>query len=176
MTEPTQPLTDDPLAGMRRRLDAYTGPDHYRFTIDGIEYDGHWAHDARRALAEVDRLRHENEHHRRYRYTAEQNAYYASQEARELREEMDALLPLASPHRTTKADRKRNWLHGSWESFAARAKPARAAANRWAREADRLEEWAAKRKAEADAGEWPPCQGCDEHPAINQEGNGNAKN
>jgi len=59
-TEPTQPLTEDTLAGMRRRIDAYTGPDHYRFTIDGIEYDGHWAHDARRLLAEVDRLRAEN--------------------------------------------------------------------------------------------------------------------
>jgi hypothetical protein len=59
-TEPTQPLTEDPLTGMRRRLDAYSGPDHYRYTVDGIEYDGHWAHDARRALAEVDRLRAEN--------------------------------------------------------------------------------------------------------------------
>lgn len=56
-TEPTQALTDDPLAGMRKRVAAYEGSDHYRFTVDGIEYDGHWAHDARRALAEVDRLR-----------------------------------------------------------------------------------------------------------------------
>jgi hypothetical protein len=58
--EPTQPLTDDPLAGMRKRVAAYEGSDHYRYTVDGIEYDGHWVHDARRALAEVDRLRAEN--------------------------------------------------------------------------------------------------------------------
>jgi hypothetical protein len=164
--EPTQPLTDEELAAIARRADI----------ADSIDYvcDEGTMTDLRRLLAEVYRLRHDNEHHQRYRYTAEQNAYYAAKDARELREELDALLPIASPHRTTKAERERNWLHGAWESFAPRAKAARAAANRWAREADRLEEWTAKRKAEKEAGTWPPCQGCAEHPALDQSGEGQA--
>lgn len=57
MSEQTLPVSDT----IRRRVDAYTGPDHYRFTIDGIEYDAHWAHDTRRLLDENARLNAENE-------------------------------------------------------------------------------------------------------------------
>jgi len=55
--EPTQPLTEGDIAKIRARVDARSGPDRYDFTIDGIGYDGHWAHDSHRLLAEVDRLR-----------------------------------------------------------------------------------------------------------------------
>lgn len=50
-------MTTEELAAMQSRVDAYDGPDHYTVTVDGITYDGHWAHDLRRALVEVDRLR-----------------------------------------------------------------------------------------------------------------------
>lgn len=47
--------------------------------------------DLRRLLDEVQRLRHENEHHKRYRYTAEANAHDAARENRGLRSECAAL-------------------------------------------------------------------------------------
>jgi hypothetical protein len=49
-------MTDTDLAAIERRIDAFTGSDHYQFTIDEIGYDGHWAHDTRRLIAEVKRI------------------------------------------------------------------------------------------------------------------------
>ena len=84
-------------------------------------------------------------------------------EVARLREELAELELIATPRRTPKKDRELQWLHGSWVSFEARAKQARAAATKWAREADLLEAWAAKRKAEKERGEWPYSHCCQEH-------------
>lgn len=61
MADSLPPTTDEELAAIERRIDAFTGSDHYRFTIDGIEYDAHWAHDTRRLLDENARLNAEND-------------------------------------------------------------------------------------------------------------------
>jgi hypothetical protein len=73
----------------------------------------------------------------------------------ELEGQIAAILPIASPDRETQEQRERNWRAGAWESFARRAAGAKAAANRWTREAERLEGWAAARRREVEAGQWP---------------------
>ena len=71
--EPTQPLTDERLASIR----------------DAVERRADHFSDRKLLLAEVDRLRHENEYHQRYRYTAEQNAHDTARENRTLRSHLD---------------------------------------------------------------------------------------
>lgn len=158
--EPTPPLTDDgptPSLVEYRRQAAEDPNVFWRLSSgDHLNLLGE-------AIEEVDQITaHNGVLVTEVKFQGERAEEYKAEVDR-LRAELDALLPIASPHRTTKADRERNWLHGAWESFAARAKPARAAANRWAREADRLEEWSRKRQAEAESGAWPYKNCCYEH-------------
>jgi hypothetical protein len=52
------PMSEEELATFRRRANAHIpGSDHYTYSVDGIVYDGHFMHDARRLLDEIDRLR-----------------------------------------------------------------------------------------------------------------------
>lgn len=57
-----------------------------------LEFLGSAPTDLRRLLDEVDRIRHENEHHQRYRYTAEHNAHDTARENRKLRAELDRVI------------------------------------------------------------------------------------
>jgi hypothetical protein len=79
----------------------------------------------------------------------------ADERAEDLQRQLDSLLPIASPRRETQEQRERNWRAGAWESFARRASGAQAAANRWTREAERLEGMAASRRREVESGQWP---------------------
>lgn len=88
------PLTEAELEAIRALWvdirDEHTDSDGYRdVSIDLM------GRKLQKVLAEVDRLRaenaelqHSNEHHKRYRYTAEQNAHDAALEARNLRAEL----------------------------------------------------------------------------------------
>lgn len=71
---------------------------------------------ARRLLAEVKRIRHENEYHQRYRYTAEQNAQDTARENRKLREELAALAEFADSVRRAQPRSNHNELGQGWNA------------------------------------------------------------
>lgn len=84
------------------------------------------------------------------------------------REELEALEPIAAPRRRTAKEREGYRRHAAWQSAEHYLKQAEAAARKWTREAEWLREFRDERKAETEAGTWPPpgdfdC--CADHPA-----------
>lgn len=86
----------------------------------------------------------------------------ANARADELQAQLDALEPVAAPRRRKHRDGFR--AHAGLPAFEHYLKQAEAAARAWQREADWLREARDERAAQIEAGVWPPCQGCDEHP------------